>query len=115
MSPGMNPLAPSRPATRRRPLRRPPRGNSIVLVLILLTVMLVGALAMARIAEVSTLAGGNAASSDAAMQASEVGLNTGFAAVRWLLKYIATHTFAPFAWYRIGLGAALLLGLPAGG
>ncbi len=40
---------------------------------------------------------------------------TGFAAVRWLLKYIATHTFAPFAWYRIGLGAALLLGLPAGG
>lgn len=39
---------------------------------------------------------------------------TGFATVRWLLTYIATHRFAPFAWYRIGLGAALLLGLPAG-
>jgi undecaprenyl-diphosphatase len=39
---------------------------------------------------------------------------TGFAAVRWLLGFIATHRFAPFAWYRIGLGAALLLGLPAG-
>ena len=39
---------------------------------------------------------------------------TGFLAVRWLLGYIATHRFAPFAWYRIGLGAALLLGLPAG-
>jgi undecaprenyl-diphosphatase len=39
---------------------------------------------------------------------------TGFATVRWLLGYIATHRFAPFAWYRIGLGAALLLGLPAG-
>jgi undecaprenyl-diphosphatase len=39
---------------------------------------------------------------------------TGFLTVRWLLGYIATHRFAPFAWYRIGLGAALLLGLPAG-
>lgn len=39
---------------------------------------------------------------------------TGFAAVRWLLGYIATHRFTPFAWYRIGLGVALLLGLPAG-
>src|SRR5690606_20392742 len=40
---------------------------------------------------------------------------TGFATVRWLLGYIANHRFTPFAWYRIGLGAALLLGLPAGG
>ena len=39
---------------------------------------------------------------------------TGFATVRWLLGWIATHRFAPFAWYRIGLGVALLLGLPAG-
>ena len=39
---------------------------------------------------------------------------TGFATVRWLLGYISTHRFAPFAWYRIGLGALLLLGLPAG-
>jgi undecaprenyl-diphosphatase len=39
---------------------------------------------------------------------------TGVVAVRWLLKWISTHSFAPFAWYRIGLGAALLLGLPAG-
>src|SRR5690606_26525343 len=39
----------------------------------------------------------------------------GFATVRWLLRYIGTHRFTPFAWYRIGLGAALLLGLPAGG
>ena len=40
---------------------------------------------------------------------------TGFATVRWLLAYIANHRFTPFAWYRIGLGALLLLGLPAGG
>jgi undecaprenyl-diphosphatase len=39
---------------------------------------------------------------------------TGFLVVRWLLAWISTHRFAPFAWYRIALGAALLLGLPAG-
>ena len=58
------------------------RGSSLILVLILLTVMLLGSLALARITEVTTLAGGNAASGDAAMQASEVGVNTGFAAVQ---------------------------------
>jgi undecaprenyl-diphosphatase len=40
---------------------------------------------------------------------------TGFLAVRWLLGYIKTHRFTGFAIYRITLGAALLLGLPAGG
>jgi type IV pilus assembly protein PilX len=64
--------------------QQPRRGNSIVLVLVLMAVMVMGALAMARIAEVNTLAGGNAASSDAAMQASEVGLNTAFAELRAL-------------------------------
>jgi len=38
----------------------------------------------------------------------------GFASVRWLLGYIKSHTFTGFAIYRIALGAALLLGLPAG-
>ncbi len=38
----------------------------------------------------------------------------GFAAVRWLLGYIKSHRFTGFAIYRIALGAALLLGLPAG-
>jgi undecaprenyl-diphosphatase len=31
-----------------------------------------------------------------------------FLCVRWLLRYIATHDFAPFAWYRIAFGAAVL-------
>jgi len=31
-----------------------------------------------------------------------------FACVRWLLRYVATHTFEPFAWYRIGFGAMVL-------
>ena len=29
--------------------------------------------------------------------------------VRWLLRYIATHTFTPFAWYRIAFGGVVLL------
>ena len=31
-----------------------------------------------------------------------------FLCVRWLLRYIATHDFAPFAWYRIAFGVAVL-------
>ncbi len=29
--------------------------------------------------------------------------------VRWLLRYIATHTFVAFAWYRIAFGVVVLL------
>lgn len=32
-----------------------------------------------------------------------------FACVRWLLRYIATHDFTAFAWYRIGFGMLILL------
>ena len=32
-----------------------------------------------------------------------------FVCVRWLLRYIATHDFKPFAWYRIAFGAVVLL------
>ncbi len=39
---------------------------------------------------------------------------TGFVAVRWLLGYVKQHRFTGFAIYRIGLGLALLLGLPTG-
>jgi undecaprenyl-diphosphatase len=31
-----------------------------------------------------------------------------FIAVKWLLSYIQTHRFTPFAWYRLALGGALL-------
>ncbi|MDR2011730.1 MAG: undecaprenyl-diphosphate phosphatase [Rhodanobacter sp.] len=43
-----------------------------------------------------------------------VSLVTAFVAVKWLLGYIRTHRFTPFAIYRIALGIALLLWLPAG-
>jgi undecaprenyl-diphosphatase len=29
--------------------------------------------------------------------------------VRWLLRYVSTHTFRPFAWYRLALGLIVLL------
>lgn len=32
-----------------------------------------------------------------------------FIAVKALLRFIATHTFMPFAWYRIGLGVGILI------
>ncbi len=31
-----------------------------------------------------------------------------FLCVRWLLRYIATHSFVPFAWYRIAFGVIVL-------
>ena len=43
-----------------------------------------------------------------------VSLVTAFLAVKWLLGYIRGHRFTPFAVYRILLGIALLLLLPAG-
>jgi undecaprenyl-diphosphatase len=32
-----------------------------------------------------------------------------FVVVRWLIRYVATHDFRPFAWYRIVFGAVVLL------
>ncbi len=41
-----------------------------------------------------------------------VGLAFAFASawlcIRWLIRYVATHDFVPFAWYRIGFGAVVL-------
>lgn len=29
--------------------------------------------------------------------------------IRWLIRYVATHDFTPFAWYRIAFGAVILI------
>jgi undecaprenyl-diphosphatase len=39
---------------------------------------------------------------------------TAFVAVKWLLRYIQSHRFPVFAFYRIALGVALLLLIPPG-
>jgi len=42
-----------------------------------------------------------------------VGLVTSFVSawvcVQWLLRYVASHTFVPFAWYRIAFGGLILV------
>lgn len=51
---------------------------------------------------------------DAAVSWGSVALGTlvsalvSFLVVKWLLRYVQSHTFSPFGWYRIGLGAILL-------
>jgi len=64
--------------------RNEQRGVTMVVVLVLLTVMLLGGMALARMTEVGTLAAGNAAFRESSIQASEVGLNTAFAAMQAL-------------------------------
>ena len=34
--------------------------------------------------------------------------------IHWLLRYIATHSFVPFAWYRIGFGILVLVSAKMG-
>ena len=34
---------------------------------------------------------------------------TAYFVVRWLIGYVRTNTFIPFAWYRIGLGLVWLV------
>lgn len=62
------------------------------------------------------LQGGGAAHEDwlALVVGFVVSLIVAFIAVKWLLGYIRSHRFTPFAVYRILLGVALLLLLPTG-
>ena len=32
-----------------------------------------------------------------------------FVAVKWLLRYVQTHTFTAFGWYRVGLATVLVI------
>ncbi len=41
--------------------------------------------------------------------ATVVAAGMAFLAVKWLLRFVQTHTFVAFGWYRIVLGAAILL------
>ena len=45
--------------------------------------------------------------------ATGVSAITAFVSVRWLLRYIETHTFVAFGWYRITLGLTLIIYLIA--
>ena len=43
-----------------------------------------------------------------------VAFGTAYATIAWLLRFVAHHTLIPFVWYRVALGAALVLALGAG-
>src|SRR5262245_15467897 len=40
---------------------------------------------------------------------SVVSFISAFVVIRWLIRYVATHDFKPFAWYRIAFGLVVLL------
>lgn len=62
-------------------LFRRQRGMTMIMVLILLSVMLLGGLALARMTEASYLISGNVAGKDASVHAAEVGWNVAFSQV----------------------------------
>lgn len=82
----------------------------MLVVLVLLSVMLLGGMALARLTEIGTLASGNAAYHEAAMQASEIGINTAFQAVRALTDEDTTVS----TWYSATAKAKDSNGLPTG-
>jgi type IV pilus assembly protein PilX len=91
-------------------IQRAQRGVTMLVVLVLLSVMLLGGMALARLTEIGTLASGNAAYHEAALQASEVGINTAFQAVRDL----PDENDAIASWYSPTTRAKDLTGLPTG-
>lgn len=60
------------------------RGVSLIVVLIILVVMLLGALAAARMTDSGTLVAGNIARNEASAHAADVGINSAFDDVRTL-------------------------------
>lgn len=83
-------------AAMRNGAGRSERGMTMLVVLVLLAVMLLGGMTLARLTEVGTLASGNTAYREAAVQASEVGLNTVFARIR---DQLGNEESAQAGWY----------------
>lgn len=93
-------------------MKTPPRaqqGVTLVMVLLLLSVMLLGGLALARMTEIGTLASGNSAYREASLQASEVGVNTAYAATKALTNEEANAG----NWYWASIQATDSAGLPS--
>lgn len=93
---------------KRVPITRQ-RGITMVVVLLLMTVMLLGGLALARITESSILVSGNVAVKEASVQASEVGLNTAQAA----LIALANENANSGTWYSATMLPVDANGIPA--
>lgn len=99
-------------ATAHRPARRAQRaqrGVTILVVLMLMSVMVLGGMALARMTEIGTLATGNNATREASLQASEVGINTAYAATQALASEEANSG----TWYWATTQAADTSGMPS--
>ena len=86
-----------------RTCTRRQRGGSLFLVLIVLATLMLSGLALARMTDASTLLAGNLASRDAALQASEVGINEAYAQVKSLADEDGANTST---WYLRTLDAS---------
>jgi len=91
--------------------RRGQRGLTMLMVLILMSVMLLGSLALARITEANYLISGNVATKEASMHAAEVGWNTAFAAVAGIANTTNAGT-AIGGWYFPTMQATDAAGVP---
>ena len=93
---------------RRRRAGRVQRGVTILVVLMLMSVMVLGGMALARMTEIGTLATGNNAAREASLQASEIGTNTAFVATQAL----ASEEVNAGTWYWATQQAADANGMP---
>lgn len=90
-------------------IARRQRGVTMLVVLVLLSVMLLGGMALAKLTEVGTLATGNTAFREASLQASEVGLNTAYQRIREDLDDEDTDLAG---WYWASMQASDAYGVP---
>ena len=88
--------------------RRSQHGVTSLMVLIMMTVMLLGSLALARMTETGALTSGNVAGKEASVHAAEVGWNTAFAAV----KAITNEDVDAASWYWATMQAQDAAGIP---
>lgn len=92
-----------------RRLRRRARGVTVIVVLVLLSVMLLGGLALARMTETGALVFGNVAAKDASVLASEAAVNEAFNRIS-ALNFDQTNDQG--GWYRAQIQATDGNGLP---
>lgn len=78
-----------------RPARGPQRGLTMLMVMLLMTAMLLGALAFARVTEVGSLVSNNLANKDSSFHAAEVGRAQAFAQ----LQALANKDVDTGGWY----------------
>jgi type IV pilus assembly protein PilX len=107
----MNPLMkPPHRRTAHRVVKAAQRGVTMLVVLLLMVAMLMGGLALARFAEVGVQVSGNVQFREQALHASEVGINSAYAAVRGM----AFEEADIGTWYRATAQPQDAQGMPTG-